>query len=124
MTGIPMEQEQNRKENPGMLKDILDRAEAYGRTSIELLKLRTLDVTSDFMSTLISRLIAVVFLLVFIVMLTVGAAIWIGDLLGNTGYGFFIVAAFFGLVGVLLYFPLGGYIKRHISDSIIRQILK
>jgi len=119
-----MEHEHNTKENPGMLKDILERAEAYGRTSIELLKLRTLDVTSDFMSTLISRLVAVIFLLIFIVMLTVGAALWIGDLIGKASYGFLIVAAFYGLIWFILYFPLGGYIKRRISDSIIKQTLK
>jgi hypothetical protein len=119
-----MEHEQNTKENPGILKDLLDRAEAYGRTSIELLKLRTLDVTSDFLSTLISRLIVVIFLLIFMVMLTVGVALWVGDLLGKAGYGFFIVAAFYGLIGVILYFPLGGYIKRRISDYIIKQTNK
>lgn len=119
-----MEHEQNTRENPGMLKDLLDRAEAYGRTSIELLKLKTLDVTSDFISTLISRLIVVIFLLIFMVMLTVGVALWAGDLLGKVSYGFFIVAALYGLIGVILYFSMGGYIKRRISDYIIKQTSK
>ena len=118
------EHNQNIKEKAGLLKDLLGNAEEYTRTSIELLKLKTLDVTSDFASLLVSRLIVFIFLLIFIFMLTVGIALWLGDLLGKASYGFFIVAAFYGLIGVILYFPLGGFIKRRISDVIIKQVLK
>jgi hypothetical protein len=118
------EHNQNIKEKSGLLKGLLDNAEEYTRTSIELLKLKTLDVTSDFTSLLVSRLIVLIFLLIFVFMLTVGVALWLGDLLGKASYGFFIVAAFYGLIGVILYFPLGGYVKRRISDFIIKQILK
>jgi len=119
-----MKPEQNMKENQGLLKDMLDRAEEYSRTSIELFKLKTLDITSDFLSLLISRLIVVAFLLIFFFTLTVGAALWLGDLLGKAGYGFFIIAAFYGIIGLILYYPLGGYIKRRLSDFIIKQVLK
>jgi len=119
-----MKSEQNIKENPGLFKDLLDKAEEYSRTSIELFKLKTLDVTSDFLSLLISRLIVVVFLLIFFFILTIGAALWLGDLLGKASYGFFIIAAFYGIIGLILYYPMGGYIKRRLSDFIIKHVLK
>jgi len=119
-----MEHEQNKRERQGFLKDLFDRAEEYGRTSVELLKLKTLDVTSDFISLLVSRLIVAVFLLLFFFMLTIGAALWLGDLLGRAGYGFFIVAGLYGIIGFILYYPLGGYIKRRIGDFIVKHALK
>jgi hypothetical protein len=118
------ERNQSTKEKPGLLKGLFDKAEEYGRTSIELLKLKTLDTTTDLISSLVSRLIVVIFLLMFIFMLNIGIAIWVGNLLGRVSYGFFIVAAFYGLIVLILYFPLDGFIKRRISDYIIKQTLR
>lgn len=112
------------KENSGIFKELIDNAEEYGRTSIELLKLKTLDIGSGLLSTWISRLIIAIFVLMFLFMLNIGVALWLGDLLGKVSYGFFIVAAFYGIIGLILYFPLGKYIKGRISDYIIKQSLK
>jgi hypothetical protein len=106
------------------LDSLLDSAEEYGKTSIELLKLKTLDKTSDVASTIISRAIAIFILFMFFLIITIGIAIWLGEIIGKYSYGFFIVAAFYGLTGIILYFFMHKRIKTLINNSIIKQIFK
>lgn len=102
---------------------ILERAEEYGKTSYKLFKLKAVDKTAGVVSTFISRGTVALVLSMFILILTIGVAIWLGDLLGKLYYGFFCVAGFYGLIGVILYFFLHNFIKKIISNSIITHLL-
>ena len=105
------------------LNSLLDSAEEYGKTSIELLKLKALDQTTEVVSSLISRTIAIFIVFMFFLIATIGLAIWLGEITGKYSYGFFIVAAFYGITGVIL-FLMNKRIKLSISNSIIKQFLK
>jgi hypothetical protein len=104
------------------LNSLLDSAEEYGKTSIELLKLKALDQTTEVVSSLISRTIAIFIVFMFFLIATIGLAIWLGEMTGKYSYGFFIVAAFYGIIGVIL-FLMNKRIKISISNSIIKQVL-
>ncbi|HYM92551.1 MAG TPA: hypothetical protein VET23_00280 [Chitinophagaceae bacterium] len=104
-----------------LIQPLLERAEAYSKTSIELLKLKSLDKTANVASTLIYRLVSVIVLSLFVFTLTVAIALWIGDLLGKSYYGFLIMASFYGLAGIILFF-LRSFMKAKVNDSIIRQM--
>lgn len=105
------------------IEPLFERAEAYGKTSYELVKLKVLDKTVGMVSTLVSRgMFALVFSM-FIFITTIGVALWIGDLLGKSYYGFFCVAGFYGIIGVVLYFITHRWMKNRISNSIILQML-
>jgi len=101
---------------------LLEKAEQYGKTSFELLKLKTLDKTADITSSIISRLLLVSIFLLSVLTITIGAALWLGELLGKNYYGFFLVASFYGLCGVILYF-IRPVIKRRLNNSLIIQLL-
>jgi len=105
-----------------LIEPLLERAEQYSKTSFELLKLKSLDKTADISSSLISRLLLVFVLLLFVLTLNIAIALWLGDLLGKNYYGFLIVASFYGLGGIILFYihPL---IKANINNSIIKQML-
>lgn len=105
------------------MEPLFARAEQFGKTSLELIKLKTIDKTADVASTLISRGAAILILTMFTIIVNVGIALWLGDILGKTYYGFFCVAAFYGIVGIILYFFTHKWIKKSISESIITQIL-
>ena len=49
-------------------------------------------------------------------------ALWIGELVGKLYFGFFIVAAFYVLVALLLHY-LPGLIKSPVNDAIILKML-
>ncbi len=105
------------------MEPLFVRAEEFGKTSLELIKLKAVDKTADVASTLISRGAVVLTLSMFTIIVNVGIALWLGDILGKSYYGFFCVAAFYCVLGVILYFFAHNWIKRSISGSIITQML-
>jgi hypothetical protein len=112
------------EENSSLFESLLERAEEYSKTSIELFKLKAVDKVSDVVSSIASRAIACIFFLLFFLMGSVGLALWVGDILGKSWYGFFAVAAFYGLIWVVLYFVMHKWLKKTFGDNIIVQLLK
>ena len=100
---------------------LFERVEEYCKTSFELTKLKTVDKGADIASTFISYgIMAPVFLIVML-FTNIGIALWLGNLLDKLYDGFFCVAAFYVVVGFVLYF-LRNPIKRRINNSIVLQI--
>src|ERR1044071_1049495 len=83
---------------------LFEKAEDYGKTSIELLKLNAIDKTADVVSSLAVQMATFMVVALFTLVVNIGLALWIGDLLGKTYYGFFIVAGFYAIACALLYF--------------------
>lgn len=105
-----------------LFEPLLERAEAYGKTTLNLLKLKAVGKTSEALSSFVSRLLLVIFFIFFIVTLNIAVALWLGDLLGKSYYGFFAVAGFYGIIALILYFTHAS-IKEKVSKEIIQQIL-
>ncbi len=115
-------QDMDEKEN--ILSSLLDSVEEYGKTNIELIKLKGLDRASDLAATVISRITAVIAYLTFFLMASIGVAFWLGAVLGRIWYGFFVVAAFYGLLGLIAYFFMHKGLKKTFADMIIHNMLK
>lgn len=103
---------------------LFEKAESYTKTTIELAKLNVIDKTSDVLSSLISRLAIAIVFVMFIFLFNLGLSFWIGEILGNFYYGFFIVAAFYLLISVVLYSYKDQWIKIPVSNFIIRKMIK
>ena len=106
------------------LETLFERAENYGKTSIKLLRLKTIDKTAEIISTLISWIVVITAVSLFFTILNIGIAFWIGEMLGKTYYGFFIVAAFYAILGITLRVFRNQWIRRPISNSIISEMVK
>lgn len=106
---------------PSLIEVLLERVEAYIKTTLELSKLKALETASFTLTTVISRLIVFFVLALFIVFLSIGVALFLGDLLDKTYYGFFIVAAFYLVAGTVFYFSLDKWIEKPISDLMTPQ---
>jgi len=100
------------------------RAIEYGKTNIELIKLKFLDKFLTVFSSLIPPII--VFLLAgsFFFFLNLALAIWLGDLLGYAYLGYLLVAGFYGFLAIIAHLFMQKPIKRMVSDYIIKQLLK
>ncbi len=109
-------------EKANLIEPLLVRAEEYGKTAYELIKLQALNKTADVTSTLISRGVVVLAISIFIVLINIGISLWLGDILGKAYYGFFCVAGFYALTGVILYYFLHDTIKKRIGNSLIAQM--
>jgi hypothetical protein len=112
------------KEKENLFEPLWEKAEDYGKTSIELLKLKSIDKASDVVSTLLPYLVVIFFSAVFLMFVNFGIAFWLGALWGSIYLGFFAVAAFYGLCGIALHFFLHDKIKERIRNTIIKLLLK
>lgn len=110
--------------NAKMLESLLEKAEDFGKTSLELIKLKTLDKTSEIVSSFIPYSIIFALMASFLVFLNLGIAFWLGEIMGKTYFGFFVVAGFYVFAGMIFYFFFHKQVKKWICNSIINQMLK
>jgi pheromone shutdown protein TraB len=109
-------------ESPSPIELLLLRFEQYNKTTLELLKLKSIDKATDAASSIFSRGVQVFVLVFFILTITVAVSFWLGELLGQTYYGFLVMSAVYAIIGIIL-FLCHPFIKKHISNSIIKQML-
>jgi hypothetical protein len=107
-----------------LLESLLERATEYGKTSYELIRLKTLEKTSDVVSSIIPHSVVIVLIVSFMLFINLGLAFWLGEILGNPFFGFFIVAAFYGMAGLLIHFFIHKWLKKHIGNYIIKLLVK
>ncbi|HLN72468.1 MAG: hypothetical protein ACM3O8_10690 [Methylococcaceae bacterium] len=113
-----MEQQEN------LFESLIEKGEQYGKTTLELIKLKTLDKSADVTSTLASWIIVIVLIVLFFFILNIGIALWIGELLGKEYLGFFVVAGFYGLLALVFGVFREKLIKKPVNNSIISQVLE
>jgi hypothetical protein len=106
------------------IESLIERATEFGKTSFDLAKLKVLDKTSDVVSSITSHYVVIIFISSFILFINFGLALWLGEILGKIYYGFFVVAAFYGITGILVHFILHKWLKRIFGDYFIKQVLK
>ena len=106
-----------------LINTLFERTEQFAKTSVELYKLKAIDKYSDITSSLIIRLGILVFITFFSFVFNIGLAFWIGEIFGRSYYGFFAVAGFYALLGILLYLFRNKWVKTALRNSIITQTL-
>jgi hypothetical protein len=111
-------------EQTGLIDSLLGKGEQYGKTSLELLKLKTLDKTSDVASNLVSWLVVIIFAVLFFLILNIGVAIWLGEMLGKPYYGYFTVAGFYLVLTVVFGIFRKPLVKEPLNNSIVKQVLE
>lgn len=112
------------EENSNLLETLLERASEYGKTSIDLAKLKALDKTTEIVSSVIPLSVVILYVVTSLLFLNLGFAFWLGEVLRKTYYGFLIVAAFYVIAGILIHFFLRKWIKRLVGDYFIKRVLK
>ena len=107
-----------------LIESLVERTEAFTKTTFELSKLKVLEAATHVATSLVSRLGIIIVFSLFVLVLSIGIALMLGELTGKVYFGFFIVAAFYLVAGFVLYFSLHKWIKKPISDLIIKQALQ
>jgi len=106
------------------LEVLLERIQTYAKTSIELFKLKVLEKLVELTSNLASGFIILIILVLFFVNLNIAVALLIGDLLGKAWMGFILVSGLYACIGIIIYLFRNKWIKKPVSNSIIKQLLK
>jgi hypothetical protein len=110
--------------NTNIFESLLESAADYGKTSYNLVRLKALDKTADVVSSMIPHFLVFVILASFLLFISLASALWLGEIMGKIYFGFFVVAGFYGIAGLIFYFLLFKRLKRFVSDYTIRQALK
>ncbi len=102
---------------------LLERAQAYTKTSIKLFKFKATEKIAELVSNLASGFVIMTVLALFFVNLNIGIALLIGDWLGRLWMGFILLSVFYCLIGLIVYLFRDKWIKRPINNLIIRQLI-
>lgn len=111
-------------DNATPIETLLERAENYGNSTIELLKLKAIDKSADIVSSLLSRLFIFITVALSLFIVNIGLALWLGKLVGDSFFGFFIIGGFYGIVATVLHLFRHQWIKYPLSSYLIKQMLK
>lgn len=106
------------------LEALFEKTSEYVETRIKLAKLQAVNKITDVASSILSRVVIALIIVLMVVILNTGIAIWIGELLGKMYYGFFCVGGFYLLLIIILSATRGKWLKKPISDRLIKKILK
>jgi hypothetical protein len=109
-------------DNVKLIESLLENTFKYGVGEIKLVKLKTLNKTSDVVSSLVPHAVAFFIFFLFLLFLNFGLAFWLGEIIGNNFYGFFVVAAFYAIVGMAMHFFMHKWIKRKIGNYLVKQM--
>jgi hypothetical protein len=110
--------------NATPIESLFTKAEEYSRTTVELLKLKAIDKSADITSSLAVQLAVFTVVALLTLVINIGGALWIGEMLGKSYYGFFVIAGLYVLLGILLYVFRNQWIKTPLSNSIITYLQK
>lgn len=111
-------------DNATPIATLLERAENYSDSTIELFKLNAVDKSADVISSLVSRLAVFITVALSLLIVNIGLALWLGKLIGDSYYGFYVIGGFYAILALLLHIFRHQWIKYPISNSIIKQMLK
>ncbi len=106
------------------IETLLSRVGDLAETKVELWKLKAAGKISETVSSLISIITIFILGATALIVLSVGAALWIGNQIGSLSSGFFIVGGFFTLTGLLVLLFRKHWIKTPLSNLIIDKIIK
>lgn len=112
------------KETERLVDELLAKAEAYGHSSLELVKLKTVKASASASGIVGSQFILVTIASLLLISLSMGLGFWIGELLNSVYLGFFCVAGFYLVLLVVLYLFREPLIQRPIENGVIKKILK
>jgi hypothetical protein len=110
-------------DNTSLVEVLFERTESYIKVSAEVFKLKMIKKVSDVVSDLTASFVVIVFATLFFLIFNIGISLWLGELFGKMYLGFFAVAAFYMLSGILLYIFRRAWIKIPIRNMIVIKSL-
>jgi hypothetical protein len=103
---------------------LLERGQAFAKTSIQLIKLKATGKVAEIISNFAAGFVMLILVALLFINLNIGIALLLGDMLGKIWMGFLILSGFYGFAGIVVYLFRDRWIKTPISNTVISQLLK
>jgi hypothetical protein len=108
--------------NATTIEKLIEKAEIYSKTTLELCKSEALYKSADLFSNLAVKLAITIVVVVFLLFINIGLAFYLGEYLGKICYGFFLIGISYLLIGIILYIFKDEWIKNPVSNFIISKM--
>ena len=109
--------------NANMIESLVEQAFDYGKLSFELAKLKAVDKSATILSSALAQVVIYFFVFTFLLFLNLGLALWLGELLGKSYYGFLVIAAIYGLTAMIVRVFFYHWIKNSVCNGLIKRLL-
>lgn len=106
------------------IEALYDKSKEYMETQMELFRLKAINKSTTMISSLATRLIYITVFLIGLFLLNIALGFWLGELLGKVYYGFFCLAAFYFIVGLIIFAIRKNSIGNPIRNALIDKFDK
>lgn len=104
------------------IEKLIEKAEIYSKTTLELIKCETVYKSADIFSNLAVKLSITFVVVIFLLFINIGLAFFLGKYLGEVYYGFLAVGLFYLFVSIILFIFKNAWIKNPVSNFIISKM--
>jgi len=108
---------------PINVEELFQKLKDYADTRLDLLKLKSINRVSGFVSSIFTLVVLVLILFAVLFCISIGLALVIGAWVGQAYWGFFIVAALYLIIGLVLYSARDKIIKTPVSNKLIKELI-
>ncbi len=112
------------KDKAILIELLFEKVESYTKTTIELYRLKAIDKITDVFATIASSLIIAVIIALFFILISIGLALYLGELLGKSYYGFFALGGLYALIAIVMTMNRRAWLENKLNDFLINQIFK
>ena len=112
------------KDKAVLIEILFEKVESYIKTTLQLYRLKAIDKITDVFATIASSMIIAVITALFFILISIGLALFLGEVLGKNYYGFFALGGFYGLVAIIVSMNRREWLEVKLNDFLINQIFK
>jgi uncharacterized membrane protein YqjE len=116
---------------PACMETTFEKAESFTATmkayidaKVELMKMNVAEKISAVVANTIAGMVAAVVFLFFLLLGSVALALWLGEITNRLWLGFLITAAFYGVLGLVVWMLRERLIRLPIMNALIKQLFK
>ncbi len=112
------------KDKAVLLEVLIEKVESYIKTTLELYRLKAIDKITDVFATIASSLVIAFIITLFFILVSIGLSLYLGELLGKSYYGFFVLGGFYGVVTIVICLNRRKWLEAKMNDFLINKIFK
>lgn len=105
-------------------QSLIDKVKEYVSLRIELAKLSAIEKGSKLFANIVTDSIIGILLVLTFVFASFGLCFYLSEVIGNTYVGFFIVAGFYLLIGLIIYAIKDSIIEKRLANRMITKVFK
>ena len=105
------------------IEELFYKFKDYGETTITLLKLKAINKVLKFSSTVIVSIFSMVLLFLILICVSIGLSLLIGEWLGHTYWGFFIMGLLYIIIWLLLFLTRNKILNEPIKNKLIKELI-